>query len=79
MEEVGTKGEAMLGAIDTIKAWRKICNHNTLQKIQNGKVQKFPLCYNWPLQEQCRKTPGSRTDDDILKLVNKIKREEEKL
>ena len=63
----------MVGAIDILKNWRKVCEKRTCKVQSYGEVRRFQLCENCDLQDLCKKNPRERTDEDILELVGKLK------
>lgn len=65
----------MIGAIDTLRGWRKICGSKIMKTQTHGKVKRQPLCRNCKLHELCSKPPFELTDEDILDLVKLIEEE----
>ena len=64
----------MIGAIDNLKGWRKICESHTYTGNNGGEITVYSHCANCKLQRLCKKYPRDLTDQDILELVEKIKK-----
>ena len=66
----------MIGAIDNLKGWRKICESHTYTGNNGGEITTYSHCCNCELRELCKKPPRERTDQEILELVKKIEKGE---
>ena len=61
----------MIGAIDNLKGWREICKKH---RYVDNYGTEYSHCCNCELMELCKKPPRERTDQEILELVEKIKK-----
>lgn len=66
----------MEGAINIIQKWSSICYSHTFQKVEGGRVLKFPQCQCCELYSICKKNPVDRTKEDIQKLVSLISKKD---